>query len=417
MKSIQVYADWQSLNGTQLMGILNVSFSRGKEIFSFEYDKVWLKTNTYELDPDLVLYSGPQYAREEHPNFGIFLDSSPDRWGRILLQRREAQYARLEKRPVLNLLESDFLLAVFDAYRLGALRYKLFDKEPFLDNNMDMASPPWAQLRDLEFASNQLEKEGAEMKKDYMKWLRMLIAPGGSLGGARPKASVVDPAGNLWIAKFPSEMDEVNSGAWEFVLHELAIESGINMSKAKIQKFSGRYHTFLTKRFDRTQNGARLHFASAMTQIGKKDGDDYLSGAGYLDIVNFIIQKGANTNNDLEQLWRRIVFNICVSNVDDHLRNHGFILQHDGWILSPAFDMNPSPTGNGLTLNISEVDNSQSLDLAMEVAAEFRIKKMRAKEIIFEVKNSVKLWRKIAKKTGIQNIEIELMQNAFRHAE
>jgi len=414
IKPIQVCAHWQGLKDPQLMGILNVSFSRGKEIFSFEYDEVWLKTHGQELDPDLALYAGPQYARDDHANFGIFLDSSPDRWGRVLMQRREAQLARSEKRPVKNLLESDFLLGVFDKHRMGALRFRLSEKGPFLDNNKDMASPPWAQLRDLEYASNQLEKDNAETQKDYMKWLHMLIAPGGSLGGARPKASVIDPAGNLWIAKFPSEMDEVNSGAWEYVLYLLAIDSGIEMAEAKIQQFSGRHHTFLTKRFDRTNNGERLHFASAMTLLGKKDGDDYLTGASYLDLVNFIIQKGAETNRDLEQLWRRIVFNIYVSNVDDHLRNHGFLLKQNGWILSPAFDMNPSATGNGLTLNISEVDNSQNLDLVMEVAAEFRIKKERAKEIIYTVKKSVNRWRKIAKKAGIKNSEIELMQNAFR---
>jgi len=414
-KAIQVCAHWQGLKDPVLMGVLNVSVSRGKEIFSFEYDPDWLKsTHAQELDPNLGLYSGPQYVREDHPNFGVFLDSSPDRWGKKLMLRREAQLARQEKRQPKNLLESDFLLGVFDGHRMGGLRFRLSDKEPFLDDNKEMASPPWARLRDLEYASLQLEKEGAEAEQDYMKWLKMLIAPGGSLGGARPKASVVSPEGHLWIAKFPSREDPMDTGAWEYVVYQLAIDAGIEMSEAKIRQFSGKHHTFLTKRFDRTDDGERLHFASAMTLLAKKDGDDYLSGVSYLDIVEFIIRNGSQTDKDLEQLWRRIVFNMCVSNVDDHLRNHGFLLQEKGWKLSPAFDVNPSYTGNGLTLNVSAEDNSQDLELALEVSPEFRIKKERADEIINEIKTSVKRWRDIARKANISNNEIELLLNAFR---
>jgi serine/threonine-protein kinase HipA len=215
-KAIQVCAHWRGLTEPVLMGVLYATPSRGKEIFSFEYDPEWLQSgNAQMLDPNLGLYSGPQYARDDHANFGLFLDSSPDRWGRLLMQRREAQLARQEKRDLKTLQESDYLLGVYDGHRMGALRFRLSDDGPFLDNNTDMASPPWARLRDLEYASLQIEREDAEDDKDYIKWLKMLVAPGGSLGGARPKASVIDEDGNPWIAKFPSRRDEINIGGWE----------------------------------------------------------------------------------------------------------------------------------------------------------------------------------------------------------
>jgi serine/threonine-protein kinase HipA len=397
------------------MGTLYASLSRGKEIFSFEYDPAWLKSPPAQmLDPNLGLFAGPQYARDDHPNFGMFLDSSPDRWGRLLMQRREAQLARQEKRNARTLLESDYLLGVFDGHRMGALRFRLSPRGPFLDNNTEMASPPWARLRDLEYASLQLERNDAEEDKDYMKWLKLLIAPGGSLGGARPKAGVVDEDGHFWIAKFPSRRDQINIGGWEYLVYQLAINAGVNTATSRIQRFSGEYDTFLTKRFDRAETGERIHFASAMTLLGKKDGDSGETGVSYLDIAEFLIRNGALVNKDLEQLWRRIVFNICVSNVDDHLRNHGFLLQKGGWILSPAFDMNPSATGDGLLLNISKEDNAQNLDLAMSVTPFFRVKKDRADQIISEVSSAVQEWPRLAKQIGLPNRETYLMKSAFR---
>lgn len=413
-KAIQVCAHWQGLAEPTLMGTLYATPARGKEIFSFEYDAAWLASpHVQVLDPELGLYAGAQYAREERDNFGLFLDSSPDRWGRMLMQRREAQQARVEKRDVEPLLETDYLLGVYDAHRMGALRFRLGEDQPFLDNNISMASPPWARLRDLEYASLQLERDDAEKDENYSAWLKMLIAPGGSLGGARPKAGVMDEEGGFWIAKFPSRRDEVNIGGWEYLVHQLAEKAGIEVSPSKIQRFSGEYETFLTRRFDRGAEGARIHFASAMTLLGKKDGD----GGSYLDMAELIIRGGAKAPQDLEQLWRRIVFNICVSNVDDHLRNHGFLLTAKGWILSPAFDMNPSATGDGLVLNISKDDNAQSLELALSVAPYFRIKKDRAEAIIAEVRNSVKSWPELAKKIGLPEREAAVMKRAFKLAE
>ena len=414
-KEIYVFTDWNGQGNSQLMGILFAAPSRGKEIFSFQYDPVWLKSaHVSVLDPKLSFVPGPQYPNKDHPNFGLFLDSSPDRWGRTLMSRREAQRARVDRRPERRLLESDFLLGVFDGYRMGALRFKLNKEGPFLDNDQELASPPWAQLRDLEYASLQLEQDKAETNKDYMKWLRLLIAPGGSLGGARPKASVVDEHGELWIAKFPSNQDEVNVGAWEFVVHQLAVKAKIETSGAQIKRFSGKHDTFLTKRFDR-QKGKRIHFASAMTLLERIDGSGSEEGVSYLDFVDFLARNGSQVDKDLEQLWRRIIFNICVSNVDDHLRNHGFLLSEKGWRLSPAYDMNPSESGDGLKLNISVTDNAQDFGLALEVAEQFRLKKTDAENILKEVVGAVQSWEKVAKKS-VSSKEIARMKNAFRMA-
>lgn len=417
-KAIQVCAHWQGMAEPVLMGTLYAASVRGKEIFSFEYDPAWLKSSYAQvLDPDLGLFSGPQYAREGSDNFGLFLDSSPDRWGRALMRRREAQQAKMEERDTRPLMESDYLLGVYDGHRMGALRFRLSEDGPFLDDQADMAAPPWTKLRDLEYASLQLERDEAEDERDYMKWLKMLIAPGGSLGGARPKASVLDENGHPWIAKFPSNKDEINIGRWEFLVHELAQKAGIDTAIAEIKNFSSDYDTFLTRRFDRTEGGERTHFASAMTLLGKKDGDGADTGVSYLDLAGFLMKNGAQVNKDLEQLWRRIVFYICVSNTDDHLRNHGFLLTDQGWALSPAYDMNPVATGGGLALNISKDDNTQSLDLARSVAAVFRVDDTRMEEIIAEVIESVRTWPDLAKQLKLPAREISLMKNAFRLAD
>ena len=417
-KSIQVCAHWRDMTEPMIMGTLYATPSRGKEVFSFEYDPEWLKSSYAQtLDPDLALFSGPQYAREGSDNFGLFLDSSPDRWGRVLMQRREAQLAKAEGRDMCPLLESDYLLGVYDRHRMGALRFRLSEDSHFLADQADMATPPWTKLQDLEYASLQLEHEDAESDKDYMKWLKMLIAPGGSLGGARPKASVLDEDGHPWIAKFPSRRDDINIGKWEYLTYQLAQDAGVEMAKADIRCFSGEYDTFMSKRFDRTENGERIHFASAMTLLGKKDGDGADTGVSYLDLADLLIKNGSQVNKDLEQLWRRIVFYICVSNTDDHLRNHGFILEDNGWALSPAYDINPAQTGGGLSLNISKEDNSQSLELARSIAAFFRISDTRTDEIINEVSSAVRNWPELAKKLKIPSHEISMMKSAFRVAD
>lgn len=401
-----------------LMGTLHASLSRGKEIFSFEYAEAWLKSRfSLQLDPDLGFYSGPQYPKENRANFGLFLDSSPDRWGRVLMRRREEQCAREEKRSPQTLLESDYLLGVYDRHRMGALRFRESIEGPFLDDSKDMASPPWTSLSELEHASLALEKDHAETNINYAKWLRLLVAPGGSLGGARPKASVVDQQRQLWIAKFPSRQDDIDIGAWELVVHRLAEKAKLNVSEAQCRQFKSKHHTFLTKRFDRTKEGRRIHFASSMTLLGRGDGDDAHAGVSYLDLVNILIKHGAQPRKDLEELWRRIVFNICVSNVDDHLRNHGFLLTKKGWILAPAYDMNAVETGNGLKLNISQNDNAQDLELAKDVSKYFRLSSKEANKIIDEVIGATTKWRDVAKQLKIPMRAISRMGPAFRVAD
>ena len=417
-RDIYVYVDWVGMSEPLLMGILHSDVIRGKEIFSFDTDRKWLEDGLFRmLDPDLGQFTGAQYLRDEKSNFGLFLDSSPDRWGRMLMRRREAILARGEGRKARTLYETDYLLGVYDGNRMGALRFKLSPDGDFMDNNKDLATPPWASIRDLEYASLQLERDDIVDDPEYTKWLGMLIAPGSSLGGARPKANILDEQGNLWIAKFPSGNDSKDMGAWEMVVNELAREAGINVAKGRAQRFSSKQHTFLSKRFDRTPTGERIHFASAMTLLGHTDGDDYSTGVSYLDLVEFIIANGANVDANLEELWRRIAFNIAVSNCDDHLRNHGFILTDRGWILSPAYDVNPDEHGTGLKLNLSEDDNSLDFDLAMSVSPYFRLSESRATEILQSIKQPVSNWNKIAVKYNISRSEQELVAPAFHISE
>lgn len=412
---IWVYADWEPMEVPHLVGKLFSQRIRGKEIFSFEYNETWLSASQAKLylDPNLGLFKGKQYLPEGRSNFGVFLDSAPDRWGRLLMRRREAWQAKLEGREEKLLFETDYLLGVFDGHRMGGLRFKLEQDGAFLNNHEKIATPPWTSLRELEYASLQLEKEDAINDPAYAKWLGMLIDPGSSLGGARPKASVLDEKGNLWIAKFPCSTDDKNTGAWEMVLHELAKVCGIHVPDARLLQFSGKHHTFLSKRFDRTKD-KRTHFASAMTLLGYQDGADFHDGLSYLDIVAFIIQQGASVKADLEQLWRRVVFNILVSNTDDHLRNHGFLLTNNGWQLSPAYDMNPNERGSGLTLNISENSNEQDISLALETAKHYKIKNEEAAKILNDMQCEMAKWRTVAKGLGISSGEMEQTKRAFR---
>lgn len=417
-RQIKVYAHWKGIENPYFMGNLYSEKLRGKEIFSFEYDDEWLKSDQAQLlDPELQLYSGLQFVNDGQENFGLFLDSSPDRWGRILMRRREAALARFENRTEKRLFETDYLLGVFDGHRVGALRFKLDKNGPFISDNREIATPTWATISELEQISLKLEDDEIVNNPEYLKWLTMLMAPGASLGGARPKAGVVDKEGELWIAKFPSRKDQGDIGGWEIVTYELAINAGIIMAESKAQKFSSEYYTFLTKRFDRLNTGERLHFTSAMTMLGYTDGQDYEDGASYLELAEFIINRGANVEKDLEELWRRIVFSICVSNTDDHLRNHGFLLSDEGWLLSPAYDINPIETGIGLKLNISENDNSLNLNLALDVHEYFRLDEVRAFGIIEKVIHSVRNWKDVAMKYGISKEEQTLKSLAFSKSE
>jgi len=418
MRIITVYAGWHELGEPRIMGRLNSSSTRGQEVLSFEYDEDWLRgEHSRELDSELRLFSGPQYPRPDKASFGLLLDSSPDRWGRFLQDRREAQIARSENREPRKLQPTDYLLGVHDLQRLGGLRFKLDLAGPFLDDNQKMAVPPWANLAELEHAAGVVERDGSRDSRTYSKWLSMLLAPGGSLGGARPKAGVVNDSGRLWIAKFPGRADRHDVGGWELVVHRMAKEAGVRTSPSEGRRLRSAYHTFLTERFDRTVTGERIHFASAMTLLDRSDGDDASKGASYLEIAEVLIRQGSHPTEDLNELWRRIVFNICVSNTDDHLRNHGFLLGRSGWRLSPAYDMNPVPGSDALSLRISDIDNSLDLDLALGVSEFFRLSRKTAGQILDQVIQVVRNWRLVARSAGLSNHEMEEMALAFAPAE
>ena len=409
-KTIFVYDDFSMQNPT-LMGILYVNSLKGGESYSFEYDREWLKKTSLKitLDPELMPYSGRQYPFGK-TIFGLFSDSSPDRWGRVLMNKRERILAGKEGRKPAKLYDSDYLLGVYDETRLGGIRFKTEPNGAFLSDDKETAAPPWASLRTLEEASRNFENEDTALSE---KWLNQLIRPGSSLGGARPKATVIDPNEQLWIAKFPSKNDENDTGAWEMVTHDLAKLCGLHVPEAKLEKFSNLGSTYLVKRFDRILN-KRVHFASAMTLLGKTDGTSAADGTSYLDIAAFIKSYGAQPKRDLIELWKRIVFNMAVSNTDDHLRNHAFIFTENGWELSPLYDVNPIPYGDELSLNVDEEDNSINIDLAIEASVRFGISETDAttyaKDILTIVKEN---WEKRATALGLSRRLIEEMRPAF----
>lgn len=325
-------------------------------------------------------------------------------------ERAASQDAEVNKR----LDESDYLLGVHDLYRVGALRYRLNDEGNFIDDQNNVAAPTFVELRALERASRELENDPDNRASDGREWLRMLIAPGGSLGGTRPKASVADNDGHLWIAKFPSTRDTYDVGGWELVVNALAKACGLKVAEAKAKRYSSKDHCFMVKRFDRTASNSRLHFASAMTLTGHVDGEDAGSVVSYIELAEVLMRYGSSPERDLEELWTRIVFNVLVSNTDDHLRNHGFILEPgNGWRLSDAYDLNPVPYGDGLKLNITEHDNALDLELVREVAGLFRVSRANADEIIANCIYAVSHWRTVAQALGLPQREQDYMAPAF----
>lgn len=409
-KTIFVYDDF-STDQPILMGNLYVNVIKGGESYSFEYDKNWLKRTglALTLDPELMPYSGRQYPTGKNI-FGLFADASPDRWGRVLMNKRERILAKKEDRKPSKLYDSDYLLGVYDETRMGGIRFKSDPEGPLLSDDKETAAPPWAMLRTLEEASRNFENDETGLSE---KWLNQLIKPGSSLGGARPKATVVDTKDQLWIAKFPSKNDENDTGAWERVIHDLAAFCNLNVPEAKLEKFSPLGSTFLIKRFDRL-GGKRIHFASAMTLLGKTDGASAADGSSYLDIASFIKSYGAQPKKDLIELWKRIVFNMAVTNTDDHLRNHAFVLTDKGWVLSPLYDVNPVPYGDELSLNVDENDNSISIDLAIQTAVRFGISESDAEAYAEDILKIVRdNWEKSAAGYGLTRRQIEEMRPAF----
>jgi serine/threonine-protein kinase HipA len=411
--TVHVYADLERLGRPVLMGELHCQQSRSGETVSFNYDETWLTgPQTFAFDPDLSLVTGHQYPASDRTNFGIFLDSSPDRWGRVLMQRRENSRARQEGRRARTLTEWDFLLGVHDETRLGALRFRVPPDGPFIDTDAQLAAPPITSLRELQAASLQFEQHlNEEEHPEYERWLTQLFAPGTSLGGARPKASVRGEQGMLCIAKFPSRQDTRDIGAWELVAHRLAAQAGIVVPEARpLRLQESPYTTFLVKRFDRTSHGGRLSFVSAMTLTQRKDGEP---GASYLELVDLLQSRGADTAADCEQLFRRVLFNILIHNTDDHLRNHGFFLGEQGLRLSPAYDMNPSIDRTELTLAINEVETACDVSIAMDARKDYGLTALQVDHVLLEVQAAVRDWRTEANQLHIPKAEQDLMAHAF----
>ena len=412
-KTIFVYENFKSSEPV-LMGRLYVDEIRGKESFSFEFDSEWIAGNRrLFLDPNLTMAPGRQYQYGE-TIFGVFSDLSPDRWGRVLMDRKERFAAEKENRRPRKLMESDYLLGVYDKTRMGAIRLKTSPDGEFLSSDKETAVPPWALLRKLENAVGNYEKDTGFAQE---KWINQLIMPGSSLGGTRPKATVQDQNGELWIAKFPSRKDTYDIGAWEKTVNDLAGLCGLDVPLCGLEKLSENGSTFLVKRFDRRGEN-RIHFASAMTMLGMNEASPDIHGAGYADIADFLKAYSAEPIKDTVELWRRIVFNMAITNTDDHLRNHGFLLKKGRWRLSPLYDVNPSPYGDMLSLSIDGNTADISFDAAIDCAVMYGISKDDA---VKEVKKMTEIikdnWRYVAGRNKIRRAEADEMASAFEICE
>lgn len=412
LDSIEVVADVGWFGQLRVMGSLRRQRGAGGDVFSFVYDPAWLAApEALTFDPDLALVAGPQYPPADHASFGILSDSAPDRWGRVLMQRRENARARGEKRRPRTLSEWDYLLGVHDQTRMGALRFRGVDGI-FIDKDQQQAAPPIASLRELQAASLKFEQHLEDEKHpQYARWLAQLFAPGTSLGGARPKACLRDEKGVLCIAKFPSRQDTRDIGAWELVAHRLAAKAGIRVPLTRSLRIGGSRHTtFLAHRFDRTARGQRLAFVSAMTLTQRQNGEP---GGSYLELVDLLQSRGADTRADCEELFRRVVFSILIHNTDDHLRNHGFLLTPQGIRLSPVYDINPVADRTELSLAINEVDTHCDVQIALDACRDYGLSRKDADRVLRKVRRSVSTWRQEAKALRIPRAEQELMAAAF----
>lgn len=408
-QAVLVYVDLMGI--PMKVGQLWGRIRNGRESMSFEYDRNWLNhPKRFSLDPALKLAAGSFHAASDKPLFGAIDDSSPDRWGRLLMRRSERKSAEHEKRTARALKEIDFLLMVDDEGRQGALRFKKEGQGSFLTTYEKNHIPPLVAVGRLLNAASHVMQDS-----DTEEDLRLLLAPGSSLGGARPKSSVRDKDGHLAIAKFPRKDDEINIIAWEAVALSLAKKAGIQVPDWRIETVA-RQQILLSRRFDRRKN-IRIPFLSAMSVLGAKDNEMH----SYLEIADAIRQMSASPKEDLEALWRRIVFNVLISNVDDHLRNHAFLYSGaSGWRLSPAYDLNPTPTDMKLRIlstAIDLVDPSASLDVAVSVAHYFDLDNLQAKNIYKEVGSATALWRDEALKLKIKKAEVDRMASAFEHAD
>ena len=413
MKKLYVFADFDWLKEPRLVGELSYELLRGSDSYGFCYSNEWLKDyGSLFLGDDLNNYPGQQYTAPDKDIFGCFSDALPDRWGRTLINRREQIMAKEEKRPVRRLSSFGYLIGIEDFSRMGAFRFKESINGDYINASEILRIPPLTDIRELIAASSEIEKSEDENRLPEMRWIAQLVQPGSSLGGARPKASVIDENRILCIAKFPSRKDDYDVGLWEHFSHLLAKKAGVNAAETRVISTSDKYHTLLSRRFDRREEGKRIHFASAMTLLGLNDGNNANTGHGYLDIVDFILQNCTNVEDNLQELYRRVAFNICVGNTDDHFRNHGFLLTAKGWTLSPAYDMNPS-LNEYQSLLINSSNNKSDLNELLNSCEEYMLQKQLAQQIISEVLNAVKKWRLLATRLGIVKSEQERFATVF----
>lgn len=413
MRKIYVYADFDWLKTAVLVGELGYESLRGTDSYSFCYDHNWLRQySDLYLSADINNYTGLQFTQPDRDIFGCFGDALPDRWGRLLLNRREQIRAQEEKRPVRKLSSYDYLLGIDDYSRMGGFRFKESPDGEFINCDGTLRIPPLTDIQVLVAASMEVEKSEERNLLPDKKWLLQLVHPGTSLGGARPKAGVLNEEGELCVAKFPSRNDEYDIGLWEHLSHLLAKEAGVEAAETRAITAGEKYHTLLSKRFDRTTDGRRRHFASAMTLLGLTDGCNAQTGNGYLDIVDFILQHCCNVEANLRQLYRRVAFSIAIGNSDDHFRNHGFLLTPKGWTLAPAYDLNPT-FNDHQSLLINATTNRSDLQLLLASSEEYMISKEEATRIIEEVKDGVSQWRSMATRLGIAKREMDLFAQVF----
>lgn len=413
MKKLYVYADFDWLKDIELIGELGYESLRGSDGYCFIFSDEWLKKHgDLFLSDDLNNYPGQQYTQPGKDIFGCFSDALPDRWGRNLLLRREQLTAMEENRPVRRLSSFDFLIGIDDFSRMGAFRFKENPDGEFINVSESLKIPPLTDIRKLIAAGAEIEKSEEDNVLPDRKWIARLVRPGSSLGGARPKASVIDTDKTLYIAKFPSRKDDYDAGLWEHFSHLLATKAGINAAKTKVIAEGEKYHTLLSERFDRNQDGRRMHFASAMTLSGLNEGDNAATGHGYLDIVDFIIQNCTDVERNLQELYRRVAFNICIGNSDDHFRNHGFLLTAKGWTLSPAYDMNPT-MNEYQSLLISATTNKAELCALLDACGDYMLNRKIAEGIISEVVEAVKEWRELAVRLGLSKREIDMFSGVL----
>lgn len=397
---VVVHLDAHDLGPRRAVGTL-ARERAAKSVISFGYKSEWVSAPPgFPIDPSLPLYEGEQYPPVLP---GIFTDAAPDRWGRTLLERREALAARREGRRQRQLDEWDFLVGVNDRTRMGALRLARESNGVFIDDQ-PLSVPPSTQLRDLEHWARDLEQGLPRDLSEEDRWIAALIAPGSSLGGARPKASFLGDDGALWIAKFPSREDRHDVGGWEYVVSRLAADAGIEVPEARLLSLGAPYRTFCSKRFDRDGEGRRL-YASAMTLAVRRDRED----ASYLDVARAIVDFGDPTaiEEDLLQMFRRVVFNVLTADRDDHLRNHGFLRTGRGWRLAPAFDVNPSLQKQEHSLALNDSLRTPDLEIVRETAPLYRLSAERAEEIVAEVDDAVARWPAVAREVGMPDEEID----------